>query len=329
MGMTWAPFGCFILACAFAVGAEADVRLLSPAWKEAPTLEDVRAATPADGGGRAGTLVATLQCQLESDGTLADCVKPPSRAFLEASEKAALSLAPHFRAWVPPEVNPTKEKVVVSMTFNFHIPATSTPLELTDPEYLTTSDANPPPVAFPDEAAKAGDKSGMAIVECLDGPDGVLSDCSAVVETPKGVGFGRNAVAALVGARLNPWQNGEPVVGRRIRIPVFFGPPAAPDDGSIVHRGLIGDDGVYYYPDRADQMDVDGVVVLECIFAAKGRLNGCTSVSETPDGLGFADAAKRMAGLGIITLAPTGANANPGDQVWVAVTFGPELRRHR
>jgi protein TonB len=49
-----------------------------------------------------------------------------------------------------------------------------------------------------------------------------------------------------------------------------------------------------YYPGRARDRGVEGVVQLDCVVQVDGRLN-CTIVSETPGGWQFGNAALRMA----------------------------------
>lgn len=49
-----------------------------------------------------------------------------------------------------------------------------------------------------------------------------------------------------------------------------------------------------YYPRRALERGVEGVVMLDCLVSVDGSLS-CATVSETPSGWGFADAAHRMA----------------------------------
>lgn len=54
------------------------------------------------------------------------------------------------------------------------------------------------------------------------------------------------------------------------------------------------DDIARYYPDRAQRMEVNGQATLSCTGTAKGTLEGCSVVSESPADYGFGDAAMKL-----------------------------------
>jgi protein TonB len=61
---------------------------------------------------------------------------------------------------------------------------------------------------------------GAATVGCVVQPDGALTDCQVISETPQGYGFGAAAVKAAARFRMRPaTRDGEPVVGR-VTIPL-------------------------------------------------------------------------------------------------------------
>jgi len=82
------------------------------------------------------------------------------------------------------------------------------------------------------------------------------------------------------------------------RVPVSYAPAAA---DPIASPDWIDKPGAYdlarFYPAQADKDDVGGMVVLDCRFAADGRLTACKVEGETPSGDGFGDAALRLSGL--------------------------------
>jgi protein TonB len=43
----------------------------------------------------------------------------------------------------------------------------------------------------------------------------------------------------------------------------------------------------WYYPERAQRMEIDGKAVMSCDVTEEGRLTACELVSETPEGYGF------------------------------------------
>jgi protein TonB len=50
----------------------------------------------------------------------------------------------------------------------------------------------------------------------------------------------------------------------------------------------------WYYPDRAQRMEVDGKTVMECDVDSEGRWRACVIISETPEGYGFGAAALQV-----------------------------------
>lgn len=68
---------------------------------------------------------------------------------------------------------------------------------------------------YPDEAIAAEVEEGRVVVGCTVGADGRLTRCDIVSETPEGYGFGREALRATRGARMQPSEaDGEPVETR-------------------------------------------------------------------------------------------------------------------
>lgn len=68
---------------------------------------------------------------------------------------------------------------------------------------------------YPDEAIAGGIEEGRVVVACAVGADGRLTRCEVASETPEGYGFGREALRATRGARMQPSEaNGQPVETR-------------------------------------------------------------------------------------------------------------------
>ncbi|HEX4301602.1 MAG TPA: TonB family protein [Rhizomicrobium sp.] len=110
-------------------------------------------------------------------------------------------------------------------------------------------------------------------------------------------------------------------------------PPAAPDhaappttDGSVITdpvftQQLSLDDVAKAYPEAARSAGVSGSVVVQCSAETDGSLSNCATVSETPTGYGFGDAAIQL--MGIVRLAPQSAGgvAVAGGVVRLSVPF--------
>jgi periplasmic protein TonB len=66
-----------------------------------------------------------------------------------------------------------------------------------------------------------------------------------------------------------------------------------------------------YYPPRAIERNIEGDVVLNCLVRVSGLLD-CEVVSESPDGWGFSQAARRIAGAYRMAPATRGGVAVEG-----------------
>ena len=74
---------------------------------------------------------------------------------------------------------------------------------------------------YPKEARKKG-RMGKAVIDCLIEPAGTLTDCRVVSESPPGNGFGEAAVNMRILFKARSDRQGQPVIGRRVVIPINF-----------------------------------------------------------------------------------------------------------
>jgi protein TonB len=77
-------------------------------------------------------------------------------------------------------------------------------------------------------------------------------------------------------------------------------PPRAPTPPSVITSPnwlAMPDASVFtkYYPARAIDQELSGSATLECVVAANGQVRNCSIAAETPRGIGFGDAAKKLA----------------------------------
>jgi protein TonB len=74
------------------------------------------------------------------------------------------------------------------------------------------------------------------------------------------------------------------------------------------------------FPEKADRKGVGGKAVLQCVFTAAGRLSRCVVASETPAGLGFGEAALKLAPLFRAVATPAGATLQ-GEPIMAPIAF--------
>lgn len=102
--------------------------------------------------------------------------------------------------------------------------------------------------------------------------------------------------------------------------------PEEPPRSSVITRPdwarkPSGDDLARYYPDRARRMEVSGRATLSCTVTARGALEGCSVVAESPADMGFGDAAIRLSSLYRMKPKALDGTVVDGGQVTVPIVF--------
>jgi hypothetical protein len=149
--------------------------------------------------------------------------------------------------------------------------------------------------------AKGGGEEGYAVNHCAVRRDGLLEGCSSVQEAPAGRGFGKAALSLAGKFRVTPQLAKSP---RRdeiwVDVPIRF--PSAKELAErtvMAPIWLIGFDPKaapkVFPPEAVAQGVVTGRGVTRCTVADDGSMADCAPEAGEPDGMGFSEAAAKLA----------------------------------
>ena len=139
--------------------------------------------------------------------------------------------------------------------------------------------------AYPLEARKMR-VGGLVTLTCTANADRTVSDCLVKSEAPQGLGFGAAALSLASEFRTDASASNS------VDIPVRFDAQVGKPHWEEIPTG---DQIVRYYPPRAQAARISGKAFITCKVTAEGRLEGCQTVYETPEGMGFGEAALSLA----------------------------------
>jgi TonB family protein len=152
---------------------------------------------------------------------------------------------------------------------------------------------------------------GEAKVRCRVAAKGGLEACSVLVSDPAEPQLVQEALKNVADLEPQLWtQEGRSTIGSTLELQVHVGrlkgvsivrgesaePLVAP--GVVAYRPQVrlsdDFDPARFYPGRAQRMEVEGQVTLQCARLEGGRPAGCSVVSESPLEYGFGAAALTM-----------------------------------
>jgi TonB family protein len=254
-----------------------------------------------------------LTCRVDVHGLAEWCEVASENPVGREYGKVALQMRPTFR--LTPAMGPdgpVEARMNIAVEFKApvpkddwiswapnQVPVISTGVTmLNDPVWLRAPGFDDWAKAYP---ANGGGVEGYALIHCLAPRDGVLTDCAILTESPERRGFGRAALALTRKFRLAPQS--VQVRGRHplwVDIPIRLPPPAAARDRTVDApiwlNGFNAKAALKVFPpDAADQGLTTGRGVARCAVAPDGSMRNCAPDADVPDGLGFSEAAVKLA----------------------------------
>lgn len=205
----------------------------TPAWDRTPTMPEILAELDKKVGDRFAEGKVVFQCTVsKKTGSLSDCITLNTSPGMAGFQGAARALTSKF-AVNKEELADVKEEVRVNLAFSFPDmqSAAWSKRYLTHPVWLRTISPDPNQALFPQEAAKAGLKTGLAVVDCVMASTGALTGCETLSESNPGLGFGDLAIKIAEVFVANPWtEDGLPADGAHVKLPIRmnYAPPANP-----------------------------------------------------------------------------------------------------
>jgi TonB family protein len=208
------------------------IRVMSEmVWAKTPTISEILGEIDKKVGDKFADGQVVLQCRLDKNtGKLSNCTVANASPGMAQFSDVAQSLVPKFKA-DPAVLASISDRIIVNLAFAF--PDMSSPdwskRYLTHPRWVRTISPDLNKATFPEDAAKAGLKTGSATVDCVVAANGALTRCTVVRESNPNVGFGAMATQIAETFVANPWdEDGLPVDGAHVRMPIQmdYEPPA-------------------------------------------------------------------------------------------------------
>ena len=178
--------------------------------------------------------------------------------------------------------------------------------------------------------ARAGGMEGYAVAHCEVLRSGSLDACQITKESPESRGFGKAADALSRKFKVDPdIAAARPHEDMWVDLAIRFPAPGGEPDRSVTSprwvAGFDPDEAMALYPPEAAAKGVTtGRGVARCVVAPEGTLSDCTPQPGDPDGLGFSEAAVKLAAT--MRMNPWTADASPVDGAVVDVAVRLNLK---
>jgi TonB family protein len=288
-----------------AVAARADEPIdVAPDWIKQPTQGELSAAWPYDAYRRGLSGEAEISCQVTPAGTLEGCKvvaeKPLGRGFGDA----ALALAPSF-AMKPASRGGQAVRSTVRIPIRFIMPGgapiyDSKITTVVAPHWALAPSYADLMAAWPETATA---EVGHVALRCSVAPGGELRRCSTASEVPRSQGFAKAAHSLVPKFQLLILpEQAKSLTGTSVTVPVHFTGPQHSAPRAMTNprwlKSINPEAVVAIYPQQAIAAGVrSGKGVADCAVARDGKLVDCKPSSAAPPGLGFSEAAAKVASV--------------------------------
>jgi TonB family protein len=148
---------------------------------------------------------------------------------------------------------------------------------------------------------KAPGVEGYAVAHCEVKSSGALAQCQVIKEDPENEGFGKAAVKLASQFRVSPdWVKAPGHADLWVDVPIRFPASGAGGNRTVASpywiAGFDPDQALKLFPPEAATKGITaGRGVAKCVVEQDGSLSDCAAEPGDPDGLGFSDAAVRLA----------------------------------
>ena len=293
-----------------ALPAAAPVKDRPADWLKRPSAESIFALWPPEAYRRGQPGKAMIECTVTVQGTLRACKVVSESPEGVGFGRAAIGLSPQLL--MRPEIRDGKPvESIIKIPINWSFPGGghgdpqlgpsmrdrvySRLTMLAAPTYAEVMAAYP-------AKARAEKVGGVVTLTCRIQKEGRLGACDTVREEPKRFGFAGAAKSMLPKFRAPTADNqGDSIVGARVMLVVTFAASSLDLASPIIGRPQwvqiprVTDIEAVLPPQAKKAGVFQARVVMTCRVVEDGKVEGCKTETQEPDGLGFGQAAEQLA----------------------------------